>query len=355
MDLVRKYGHLGALFNAADAGGGTAAAAGGDKPAGDAGAAAAAAAAGGDKGGAAAAGGDKGAAGGETIVGGGGDKGAAAAAAAAGAAASDKGTPDWRVRLAGGDEKFAKTLGRYSDEAAFGKAHQALLAKMSSGEMKRALPENATPEELAAWRKESGLPEKAEGYVEKLELPNGLVIGDADKPIVAKFAEAAFAGNVEPKSFNGLVAKYYEIQDAQRAERETQDATFKAASEDELRTAWQGPAYKQNLTAIQNMLAGWPEGLAASVLSARTADGKKLGDHPAFIKQLAASALEINPAYTLVPTNTTDPAKSVSEELEGIRKLRRENPDKYEADKKLQARELELIDAELKMKKKSAA
>lgn len=272
---------------------------------------------------------------------------------------ADKGaaadTADWRARLAGGDADSLKRLARFSDEATFFKSYRALEQRFSSGEFKKALPEGATPEETATWRKEAGLPDKAEGYVEKLELPKGLVIGEADKPIVAKFAEAALASNVEPKQFNGMVAKYYEILDANRAAQEDADTNFKTTSEEALRTEWQGADFRRNLTAVNNLISTWPEGLATRVLAGRTPEGRKLGDDPVFIKQLAALAVELNPTSTLVPAGTTDPAKSVADELETIRKSRRENPDGYNADKKMQARELELIDAQLKLKKREAA
>ena len=263
--------------------------------------------------------------------------------------------PTWRQRLAGDDKDLAKVLSRYSDEAAFGKAHKSLQAKLSSGEYKKALPEGATAEEIATWRKENGLPDAAEGYVEKLELPKGIVIGEADKPIVAEFAAAALEGNVEPGQFNKMVGKYYEILDAQRAKQEDADAAFKTESEEALRADWQGADFRRNLTAVNNLISTWPEGLASRVLAGRTPDGRKLGDDPVFIKQLASLAVELNPTSTLVPAGTTDPAKTVTDELESIRKFRRENPDGYNADKKMQDRELELIDANLKLQKRSAA
>lgn len=312
---------------------------------------------GGDKGAGsdAAAGADKGAAG--TIIDTGGDKAGAGAADNAGdKAGGDKGAaqPDWRTRLAGEDKELLKTLGRYSDEAAFGKAHRALLTRMSSGELKKALPEGATPEETATWRKENGIPEKPEGYVEKLALPNGLVLGEADKPIVADFAAAAFESNIDPRAFNGLVAKYYDILDKQKAAQEEADATFKQSSEDALRGAWQGPEFRQNLTAISNMMAGWPEGLAARVLAGRTPDGRKLGDDPAFVQQMAALARELNPAATLVPAGTTDPNKGVAGRLAEIRKFAQENPDKYDQDKAMQAEQRNLLDAQARMKNRAA-
>jgi hypothetical protein len=305
----------------------------------------------------------------ETILGGAADAGAAGAASGAAAAGTDAGAAgaaagadkgadaaaaDWRVKMAGEDKDFLKRLGRFSDEAAFAKSYRSLEQKLSSGEFKKALPETATDEERATWRKENGLPEAADGYVEKLALPNGLVLGEADKPIVSEFAKAAYDGNVAPDQFNKLVAKYYEIQEAQKVAQEAADDTFRQESEEALRAEWEGPNYRRNLTAVRNMMSGWPEGLADRVLAGRTPDGRKLGDDPAFIKQLATLAVEINPIATLLPAGTADPGKTAQAELDSIRELRRNDPNKYDADKKLQQRELELIEALQKVATRAA-
>jgi hypothetical protein len=263
---------------------------------------------------------------------------------------------DWRARMAGDDAAFLKRLARFPDEATFAKSFRSLEQKLSSGEYIKPLPENATPEEKATWRKEHGLPEKADEYVEKLALPNGLVIGEAEKPVVAELAAVAHESNLDPKAFNGLVAKYYELQDKQRQAQEDADVAFKIESEDALRKDWQGPDFRRNLTAVNNLISTWPEGLAQAVLGGRDPNGRKLGDNPAFIRQMAALALELNPAATLVPAGTTDAGKSVDSRLEEIRSLRRNDPDKYNADaKKYEAEEIELIDAQLKMQKRGRA
>lgn len=262
---------------------------------------------------------------------------------------------DWRARLAGEDAAFLKRLARFPDEAAFAKSYRAMEVKMSSGELKKALPETATAEEVATWRKENGIPENEAGYVEKLSLADGLVIGETDKPVISELAKAALENNVDPKAFNGLVSKYYAIQEAQAAAQSEADDAFKKASEDALRTEWQGPDYRRNLTAVKNMLEGFPEELRNGILLARDPSGRILGDNPAFIKQLAALALELNPLAPLVPMGTTDPVKTAQGELEDIRNIRRNDPAKYEANRKnYDARELELIEATLKLKNRAA-
>ena len=227
---------------------------------------------------------------------------------------------DWRDKFAGEDEKFRKRLDRFPDEGAFVKSYRALETKLSSGEYKRQLPQDAKPEDIAAWRKEAGLPEKPEGYVEKLELPKGLVLGESDKPIVAEFAQAALEGNVEPGAFNKMVAQYYAIQDKQKAAQEDADAQYKQTAEDALRGVWEGADYRRNITAVNNMLAGWPEDLRTSILAGRGPDGRKLGDNPNFIRKMAELALEINPGTTLVPGGS-DIGKGIETRLGEMNKL----------------------------------
>lgn len=264
--------------------------------------------------------------------------------------------PDWRAQMAGDDKEAAKRLARFSDPSQVFKSFRSLEQKISSGEFKKPLAENATPEEKATWRKENGLPDKAEDYVTNLALPSGLVIGEAEKPVVSELAAVAHEGNIDPKAFNGLVAKYYEMQDKQRQAQEDADVAFKLESEDALRKDWLGPDFRRNLTAVSNLMATWPEGLVASVLAGRDPNGRKLGDNPAFIRQLAALATELNPAATLVPAGTTDPGKSVEGRLNEIRDIRRNKPDEYNANAaKFEAEEIELIDAQLKMQKRGRA
>jgi hypothetical protein len=227
--------------------------------------------------------------------------------------------PDWRSRLAGDDKDALKRLARFPDEASLYKSYRALEQRLSSGELKKPLADNASPENVAAWRRDNGVPESQDGYLDVLELPNGVVIGEADKSVVREFAAAALDGNVAPEQFNKMVAKYYEIQDAQRIAREDADATFKQTAESELRADWQGAAFRQNLNAIQNLMAGWPDGLAVRVLAGRSPDGRKLGDDPAFVRQLASLAHELNPPVSLVPGGASDPSKGLNDRLSEIK------------------------------------
>ena len=271
----------------------------------------------------------------------------------AAAPVADKPAVSWRDKIAGEDKTFLKSLSKYSDEAALGKAHQALLQKMSSGEYKQVIPypDKGTPEQQAAWRKEQGVPEKPEEYIAKITLPNGIVPGDADKPALERLAKFAHGKNWTPDQHNAVLEAYYAEVDAVTKTRGEQDGGFKRESEDTLRTDW-GNDYRPNLNAVKNLVSQAPKDVQERLFGGRTADGKLIGDDPSTLKWLAQLSREINPAASLLPPGSQN-MKGVSTELDTIRDFRRKDPDGYERDQKMQARELELLDADLRMKKRA--
>lgn len=258
---------------------------------------------------------------------------------------------DWRVKLAGSDAKAAERLGRFSDPAALWASYRALEQRLSSGEKAtKGPPENATPEQMTAWRKEQGIPDDPAGY--KPDLPGGVVLGDADKPMVEDYAKYAHDNNMTPAEFNKNLAWYVKMQERVIAEKAEADGAFRNAAEEALRGEW-GGNFNANRNAIKNMLAGWPQEARDLLLGGRTADGRLIGDHPAVLKQLAAQAYEINPAATVVPAGG-DMSKSIDTELAEIATIRREKPEVYWKDQKMLARERDLIDAQMKLKGRAA-
>lgn len=250
---------------------------------------------------------------------------------------------DWRQKLAGDDKAYLKTLERFADPGALAKSYREMQAKHS--QMKAPPPaEGASPEEVATWRKENGLPEAPAGYMEQLALPNGMVLGEADKPIVSQFAEQAFADNVDPKAFNGLVAKYYAMQDAQAQERVAADGQFKITSQDALNKEW-GAEFRPNINAISNLLSGAPEGVKDALFAGRTADGNIIGNDPRVLKWLAGLAREINPMGALMPAGTSQPMVAGENRIKEIEKTMREQPDAYWKDSSIQEEYRNLLTA----------
>jgi len=256
---------------------------------------------------------------------------------------------DWRDRFAGDDKTFRRQLERYASPTDLAKKARSLERKLSSGEYRRDLPANASDDDKAAWRAERGLPENADGYVEALSLPDGLVLGEADKPIVSEFADAAHAADMDPKHFSALVAKYYELQDRQLADRADADLAFHNESLSALNAEW-GAHLRREVNGVNAFIGQYfPKEMSADLLVARTPDGRMLGDNPAFIRAIAALNRQVNPVSTLVPAGGSDPAASISERLAEIRKLQGDSSSDYWRGPKadgLQNEYLELLTAQ---------
>lgn len=227
---------------------------------------------------------------------------------------------DWREKIAGTDAKELARLQRLgSSPADVYKAYRALEAKLSSGQVKAAKPaEGATPEEMVAWRKDNGIPDSPDGYVP--ELGNGVVLGEADKPLLDGFKATALNANMTPAQFNETLKWYYSELDNFRAQQEATDATYHGEAEDTLRKEW-GNDYRPNINAINNITALAPEGVAERLLAGRTADGRKIGDDPGIIKWLAAIAKEFSPAAAYIPVGTTAPGKAIGDRLAEIKSM----------------------------------
>ena len=77
------------------------------------------------------------------------------------------------------------------------------------------------PAQIAAWRAESGVPAKPEGYLDNL--PHGIVIGADDKPMVGAFVADMHAKHAPPDLVHTAIGSYYKIQDIVHAERAEAD------------------------------------------------------------------------------------------------------------------------------------
>lgn len=265
---------------------------------------------------------------------------------------------DWREKmakhLAAGDEKTyekeLKRLKRFADPSGvYGMAREAENKLHTSGLVK--IPgKDASEEEIAEFNKAMGVPEKPEEYFEKLQLENGAVIGEADKPIADSFAEAVHKSGATPQFVNSAMNWYFEQQEKIAAEQDEADDTFHRESKSELKEEF-GPAFDRKTNAIEVLFAQAPggtdvrneSGVYARLMGGRTADGKLIGDDPDVVRWLVGMAQEFNPAAA-VTEGAGGNAQTLQAELDQLRSLRNTDRKKYDSPE-VQARELELIEA----------
>lgn len=259
---------------------------------------------------------------------------------------------DWRAKMAA-DDKEAKLLDRYKSPKDVMKALREAQTKISSGQLKAALPDDATEEQIAAYRKDNGIPEKPDGYLEAL--PSGLVIGDDDKPMVESFLASAHGKNASPEVVASALEWYYQTQEDQAAAKADADKAYRQESVESLRAEW-GGEYKSNLNSALNFLDTAPVAddgtpFKDMLLGARLADGTAFGDNPVALRWLADLAAEKNPAGYVSPGDGGSQVESVKAEIASIEKVMREDRAAYNKDTKMQERLRVLYDAEAKLGK----
>lgn len=258
---------------------------------------------------------------------------------------------DWRKAASGNDEKLAGVLGRYTDIGAFGKAFAEAQNKIRSGELAKPLPADASPEQAAEWRKANGIPEKPEGYFEKL--PGGLVIGKEDQKIFGEFAAEMHKLNVAPPVMHEIVKWYYDLADRETSSVGEADKRQAAEATAALKEAWGGD-YRGNLNLVTSFLDGMGKELKAQFLDATLPDGRRLFNSPDIVKWFAVQARELNPAGALIPPGGENQMQSLDTEIASIEKVMREKRSEYNRDEKMQQRYRDLLGAREKLKSRAA-
>jgi len=250
--------------------------------------------------------------------------------------------------MSGEDEKAMKRLERFGSPSDLFKAYREAETKLSSGGKAAGLPEGATDEQVAAYREQNGIPKEASGYLDKL--PDGMVLSDADAAVASGDLEAAHAANLPPEQANIAIAWYQDMAGKQQAAMHEADMKFRRETTDALKAEY-GGEYIDRLNSVSNFLQTGPKLEDGSSLTdvldtARLADGRLLGDHPAILKFFADTAYQLNPAGYVSPGDGMGQLDSVSAELKDLKSQMGVPGSDYWKDPKKQERYRDLIRAE---------
>lgn len=251
---------------------------------------------------------------------------------------------DWRQKYST-DPKVLKRLERYASPKAALDALFAAQTKISSGGLKEALKPDATPEEKAVWRENNGIPATPAEY--DLTLPNGLIIGERDKPMVDEFLAKAHEANMHPDQVKETLSWFMDKQQTEVAALEARDAESRMKSEDLLRQEF-GADYRRNVMIAKEVLDAAPDGVGEQIMAGRLADGTPIGNSPEVIRWLVALGRELNPVGTVVPGSGTNSVQAAETEMNNLRKMMGDTKSDYwkgPLAEKHQARYRELITA----------
>lgn len=261
---------------------------------------------------------------------------------------------DWREKMADGDDKLLESLKRFSSPKALRDSWLEQRKTISQRTAKPKLPENATEEQIKAYRAEVGVPETPDKY--DVALGDGHVWGDADKPLLESFTKAAHDKNI-PSEYVKPILQWYDQLQQQQAERRTlADAQFKKDSLDTLAGEW-GSSLGMEARIADEFMQSMGEEMYERFREARDPDGKLLFADAGFIRWANKMQRELNPAATVLPGSGLGSADAMASEISTIESLMGDRESKYwkgpEANK-MQARYRDLIGARDRMGKKAA-
>ena len=253
---------------------------------------------------------------------------------------------DWRSAAAGDDDKFKSQLERFDSLGSFANSFREAQQKISSGQLQDELPQDATPDQIQAYRQQHGVPLEPTGYTENL--PDGLVLGDDDKEIFGSFAEALHEVNAPPEIAHKAIEWYNSFAEQQQDALAEMDHVQHQETEDMLRQEWGGD-YRQNINVVGAMIEKtFGEEGKNILLNARGQDGRAIMNNPEVLTGLAEVARQIMHPMSLPGQGNVNPQQTVDAEIEEIEKFMREDRQAYIKDEAMQARLRQLYDIRAK-------
>lgn len=233
-----------------------------------------------------------------------------------------------RERVANGDEKLLKRLSRYStlDEAL--RAGVEAQNKIGSLKPVQALTKDSTPEEVAAYRKANGVPETPDGY--DINLPDGIILGDNDKPIADAFLKIAHEHNLPPTAVNAIISSHLQLQEQAVQSQQEFDLNAQNEAQKQLKSSevW-GNEAKVNINLINDMLSNnAPPEVREMLEHARLPNGNLLGNDVPTLKFLASLAREVNP-YATIAGASDDALSTIDAEMGALEKLMGDHTSDY--------------------------
>ncbi len=254
------------------------------------------------------------------------------------AALSPAANDDWRSKYAGGDTKKIEALSRYKTESDWANSwfeQRAALAKRAEPVR---LADNATPEQVAEYRKWLGFPEigadaKSDAYLDayKIAIPDGYEASDLEKGMLGDFAKLAYDKGWSPAEVKGATDFFFKQQAASVQALNQVNVGKQQEWQQQLRQEF-GRDYDDHIaaaTAMFDKLVGDDQGLKAEILHAQLPGGGKLGDHPMFAKLLTDLAMQNGFSDRIEAKSYESGGRSLAEQQAEIEKLMTTDPTKY--------------------------
>jgi len=226
--------------------------------------------------------------------------------------AQEQEAADWRTSIE--DEDLRKHAERFQNIEDLVRANvdsRKLLSKAIIPPRK-----NAKEEDIAAYRKATGVPDRIEDY--PFDVPEGvepeLFEADVVKDRLKVVAEAAHAANVSSEGFKAIIDAYFASEVAQMEEQKKADEKFAEESVAVNKDKW-GPNYDRELEYAKRGLEFAPDEDLEALREIKLADDKFLMDHPAMVRYMNKVGRAMSEdSVANVPVNAEE-AQSIQNEI----------------------------------------
>lgn len=233
-------------------------------------------------------------------------------------------------------DALRKELARYKSQEDYMLSGMAAKEKIRSGEYKLTkLPEDATEEEIAAWRKENDVPDEAKDY----DIPKiaGHKWTEEDTPFIDTFKGVAHKSNLRQDQLDNLTQWYAdtiaEQQDVYLENLANQDRQDAETLEDELRAELGPQEYKPTSRLVQRFLKDKENGIGGfeeMFRNARYPDEnggyRRLINHPGMARWLIDISRDTYGDAALI---NGDARTAMSNRKAEIEKIMKEDMNKY--------------------------
>lgn len=237
---------------------------------------------------------------------------------------------DWRATI--DDPDLQRLAQRYESPTALTRAVAAL--RRETATRIKPLGDSPTDEEIASYRRQTGVPDTADGYA--FASPDGFEPNESNLAFRSAMAEAMHGAHVSAlqaaalhDAFNAYVAR-------QQAEAETAATEALERNVTALRQEF-GADYDRNIEQARRAARAFGNAGFIDFLESRTVDGVPLGDHPEFVRAFA----RIGRGAEEAPIDADSGAADASTLDERIRDKRREIQDALDRGDHRRAHELD--------------
>lgn len=253
----------------------------------------------------------------------------------------------WEERVAkmvGDDKKAYDRLIRMKGEEGLWKAYRAMEVERDSGKWAKKLPTHYTAEELADYKKSNGIPDKPDGY--DINLGNGIVWGDNDKPHIDNYTAYALKNNMTPDEVKRGLGWWADYQQDLVALMDASDDEHATEAQIEMRAKW-GKDEKRNRNFMRNQFEGISKDAWRNLVMARGPDGRLIGNNAETMFSIFDKLKAGDPDAYELPGEGQSAGKTLDEEMKELQGMMRDKSSAYYAKAtrdEIQARYRTLID-----------